>query len=481
MRKTGVFLAAAILMGSTFGSYYVSAQDAVEMQGSAELMQTDVKLCAEDRYVLFYTGEGTADIYDYQGNYLDSCRCYLDPLQVAATVKKDSLVEYSDGTTCTVFSFAQMKNILDFAAEYYEAVTYGSVCMVINRQNGSYTIFDNLGNVMYDHAEASWAEGGFGYGRIIKLENGYIFGICEFEDSTILESARPVWMSKDGTQVKEIEALNLQAAFRKNELEGFGDNVIHCDWLNGVQEIYSLEGERLLKDISNYVYPYMDERNGFFYDYNAELVCKNEDGMYKIYDTDLNEIASFVADENYYPDYAGGFLTGIVYPELGGRACEGFAIYNGYLWVPYTRTETGCIVYVNGETVELALKEHETLSGFTDTYVIAGNMVDGYYNECLYDRKTGELLQQSSWGETGGTSVQLCSGGYYIQETLYENETYSNSLTIYDNSNQICLQSDHVQCYVWQDNYFVMTRGIYRGITDQNGNWILRTIADWEE
>ena len=206
--------------------------------------------------------------------------------------------------------------------------------------------------------------------------------------------------------------------------------------------------------------------------------CDTVDGFLKVYNSDLQFLGTLSSD-NSYPGYASGFLEGLEYDELGGRVCTDLVEYNATEWIPASRTENGCLIKAYGELVYIPLQYNEELISLTDTYMVIQSY-DGEddYENYLIDRRTGERIAKAVWNEDYSLYFTLGKNYCMIQEQYQDG---SGTVKILDKQNQISYTSDNVECNTWKNGYVLLRRGIYQGIADIEGNWVIRTTAGWGE
>lgn len=438
-------------------------------------------ICSEDEYVLLPSGNNHAEIYDSLGNCKGRCRVYLDN---AATIKKDSVIEYVSDDTWQVFSMAELKTILELPSEEYSVETCGDVCLTINRNTGKFRLYDCRGDLIYISNEREWAEGEYD-GQILGLDNGYLMCIFRSGETGRIPSIGPVWVSKDGQSNKVITARSLIEGFADWSIQSFGDYVFiyDSDWMEGT--VYDLDGNVLLDQLFNCLAPYTEDKWNYSSHYfiQAAAALQRADGMYIAYNTKLQEISMFPAEDEDFPDcgYAGGFLQGAAYEQLGGRVCEGFLLYQDRTWQPYAKTEKGYLVYADGQQMELPLESWQNPWYFNESYITASYNGDSDYIEYLIDRKTGKVLQEICSDDEGGGSFELGEDFCIATRIKWEDDTYSSTLSILDENQEICYSQDNGGASTWKNGYIVLRRGIYYGLADREGNWIIRTILGEEE
>lgn len=451
----------------------------------------ELPICDEDEYVLLSVGDNYAEIYDSQGNYLFRCRTYMDGSYSACTIKKQYVLDYTDDKIWSVYSMPELKTIGEFSAQDYQIQTYGEVFLVTEEHTGDFTLYDSSGSILYASGAGQDADAenpsGQCQGRILMLDDGYLIGSCRLMDGEYSIADGPVWVSRDGQQSREITDAYLTEEFADWSLQEFGNYVLVFDWNEERGSIYDLDGTLLLDSVVSHFSQYTDDE--FYSVYNSNenfrisLAMQEMDGMCVVYNTNLEECGIVDVTENGYWDYgyAGGFIKGVSYRQLDGRACAGFVKYQNSCWCPYADTEDGCVIYVDGELLPISLDEGENVTQLNEAYLVKGHYVDGIYSELLVDRQTGELLAESGWSETGNIYFTLGTDYCIITEETESDDGSQTKTIIRDSRNRICYESENAKAYPWKNGYIVLNRGIYHGIADRSGSWIIKTVNGWEE
>lgn len=476
----GICLAGILITGT---GQQCMASEMVSEECKAENPGTPV-LCNEDEYILLSTGNNYAEIYDSHGICVGSCRAYLDDTYGAATIKNNTLLDYMDGDTIAVYSMADLKTVLEFpGGEYYIQIN-GDVCLATNRNTGRVCLYDCHGELLYSSGESTWTEDEY-QGRLMVLDHGYLIGSCRVTDAGTLPAIGPVWLSIDGQEKREVTDFYLTEAFANWETQEFGDYILVYNWETETGAVYDLDGKAVLDQIETYLSPYTDDSWFYSYNYNMKtaLVFQNVDDMYTVYNTQLQDCAMFPAleTERWALGYAAGFIKGASYQQLEGNTCDGFVRYNDKAWYPYAETGEGYLVYADGQQILVPMQEGQDLNSFNERYAMAGFYENGVYLTRLLDRKTGDILMDSCWEENGGISFEIGKDYCIITETNWDGDDCQTSITIHDSENQICYSSDKASARTWKNGYIVMKRGIYHGIADIEGNWIVKTICRAEE
>ena len=489
-------------------------------------------VCGEDEYVLLSVGDNYAELYDGQGNYLSRCRACMDSTYEICTIKKKYVLDYADDTAWSVYSMPELQIIKEYPVDDYQIQISGEVFLVTDRHSGAFALYDCHGDILYESGD--WTEGqefydeesvpdkslqeaGYeesdsdkysekaGYeesmqknidefsmneyflGRILVLDDGYLIGSIRMTDDGYFAAGNPVWVSRDGNQSRVITDEYLTEEFAEWNLQEFGNDVFVFDWNEDTGAIYNLDGNMLLGDIVSYLSTYADDEFCSVFNsgenYRISLVLREMDGMCLIYNTDLEECGIMnVPEDGYWSSrYAGGFVTGVSYRQLDGKECEGFVKYRNTCWYPYVSEENAGVIYADGEQISVPMEPGETLSTLNDAYLIKGKYVDENYSELLINRKTGETLLESEWRENGNIYFTLGSDYCIITEDKESDNGYETKIKIMDEEGKICFESENVRASGWKNGYIVLDRGIYHGIADRNGNWIIKTVNGWEE
>lgn len=439
------------------------------------------KICEEDEYVLLSCGDNYAEIYDRDGNRIGQCRAYLDEFRSACTVKNNEIVVYSDGISITAFSMSKLENILDFPSEENNIQAFGSVCLVSDQTVRSFSLYDDQGALLYQSGENMWREGEYAYENLAVLDSGYLLGMSLCNEENAAPENGPVWVSKDGSESRQITDASLISAFSDGRVSGFGDMLLINDWTSGLISLYDLDGNLLMDSLNGTVYPYSDNMTGYSSNAGIIMVMQDEDNVRTFYDRNLDICGTAEVTDNVYPGYCNGFLEGLTYEELGGLACDGFVLYNGESWQPLAKVEGGYQVYADGKLQFVPLSSEETLYTLNDAYLTAGFTEEGNYYERLKKRSTGETVEESRWNEDGSVTFSLGKGYCIISRYFQSGEEYSVSSVIYDNNREECFRLETAQCQVWKNGYLLLNRGVYTGITDRNGNWVIKTTGNWSE
>ena len=438
-------------------------------------------LCDEDRYLLLKApGNSNVAIYDSNGVQVGECRAAMEGYQ-ALTVGKNALLSFSDGEKTHVYSMAELKYVLEFPQDEYWLSFCGEMCLAIEKNGTKAKLYDNRGRLLHTLEWTNPTQEEV-YGEIRGLDSGYLIWAARYGADTGNLLGQSVLVGRDGRVIREItDPLLLEAMDRGNTV-AFGDYLVVYDWENDTHCLYDLEGKTILEHVDTTLSAHNEYNYAYDYSSKAEILLVKEQGIYTAYTPDLQKCGTFSEDSSRYPQYYGGFITGLAYSELGGRRCTGFVQYNGEQKAPVAETDGGYYVYADGGLEFVPMESGTGIRALNAAYLLGERMdEEDNYMQVLLDRATGETLAVGGWKEGRGVSITLQKSFCIILEEHYEENTAERLTTIMDNRGKTCYRSDTAYCYAWKKDYLMMKRGIYQGIADRYGNWIIRSVAGWSE
>lgn len=441
-------------------------------------------ICGPGEYILLSTGNNYADIVDQKGKIIGNCRTNMMFSTCAAIVKKNSLVLFSNEQYWTVYSMDLLKTVLEFPFSEYDVNCTEQACIAMNRSTGSYRIYDCSGRLLYESQDVIPTDSGISYGQIYTTDNGYIAGVCGYDENEPVSPCAPVWISKDMSTYRTITDPMLSRAFFEGLVSPFGSYFSIYNWEKGTCNLYDINGNSVLENVETLIYPYAHSPYSLCYYTNPVLALVRRDDTYLAYDTDLFLTASFPATGVIWPEYADGYICGMRYGELDDEVCSEFVLYRNEVWCPSARTSEGLLVYQNGKQQLLPVSTGENVSGFNDDFYIAAGddlTADGGHYEKLIDRKTGNVITESRWTEEHYICFELSGACCLATEYQYTGNDYESFCTLYDPDGSVIYQSDKSDIHTWKNGYIYLKRGIYHGIADVHGNWLARTVAVQEE
>ena len=247
---------------------------------------------------------------------------------------------------------------------------------------------------------------------------------------------------------------------------------------------YPANGYLLLDASGNPTGQYFDDyRSGWNMDLEQEIaLIRRENGQIVIYDQELNPIG-FKPDQN--PDqplqeeYRSQYMYGAWYPSLGGlfEKYEPVTLSSG---IPFARSGNTWSRNRNGMILSTVLADGEEPIDLNLAFAVVRPAPDGsnegyYYKLELRWRETGEPVLPP--GDTADGFHFWLGDDYCIFQQRSGDDT---SMGIIDMTGTIRYRSGPARIQVWKPGLIFMERGIYSGITDLDGNWIIRTIRKSE-
>lgn len=437
------------------------------------------QLCGDDEYLLIMTEMTHMDIYDKNGTFLGNCRMnFADEHYGATVMKKSDVAAFSDGTDWEVFSLETLSPVLKLPFEDYHVSTCRGYTLAVSNQNGSFQLYDNKGKLKYSREEAYWDEPDDGMGNIFSTDSGMVFGPVRYFSEKAFTPCPPVWISTDGTQIRELDASVFANAFVNWSLSAFEDYLFVSDFENGIGTIYDLDGTPVMDQVLSTLLPYNYTVYTHSEPYVPQWLIRDNKEHMEVYDTSLSLHGYLPVSDDHYPICSDHYVAGIAYPELDYLPCAGFVRYNGNIWLPYARTQEGCIILKeNKELVHFTLAPYESPVSFNDFYRVSEyvDASDNYHSRLIY-RKTGETLKEYSWTDNASTTFELGKDSCMIYESDFLTPSLSKT-TVLGPEGTPTYQDTSINCFPWSNGNLLLSRGPYRGIADSNGEWILRSLT----
>lgn len=468
-----------------------------QMEGSAgnagTAQESHTGICAEGEYVVLPTaGMNRSEIFDCEGRRLGTCRLSVDS-SMPFRVGKDTLGVFQEQNINYVYSFALLDNILELPTSEYLIQVQGGYCLTAELGTGLVRMYDNRGKELWRIAgyPDTDPENYYRSIRFCRVGEGVLLWAERYSyegtsraEYTILEA--PIWVSWDGKTVRRVTDETLASEMLTYGCKPFGDALLVENWASEVSRLYSLDGDVLMEGALHAVNDYSSTRwySHYSFEPQARYLLKEEHGWYTVYDTGRAACGSMEVPER-YPECNGEFLSGLAYEELGGRVCSGFVQYGDEQTAPFARAPEGCYVYTEEDGLRLLpVPPDVELAQFNEAYGL-GYWYDEEenYRKALFDIRTGEVIWNMPEQEIGkNASVELAKEYYRFFESVYSDEEgYWSRNEIIDNQGVVRYSSEKAYCYTWQDSYIMLRRGIYVGIADMDGHWIIKTTGRWQD
>ena len=155
---------------------------------------------------------------------------------------------------------------------------------------------------------------------------------------------------------------------------------------------------------------------------------------------------------------------------------------------PYTRMNNGCLVYHDDVVAALPVPPDEIPVSFSEAYFLTEREDMAYTNEygehpvirTAYKRSDGSIFIQSADNDQETLLMDLGETGLAIYRYGGPDD-YSSTQSLYNNQYDLAFPPG-VNTYLrpFSNGYWFTNRGIYTGIIDTDGSWMVR-ISAWEE
>lgn len=486
-KKLGKITCASLIMTTALGM-------AVQAEG--------VKLCEEDElFAISADGENTGrtEYFDCDGNYAGFLNTNYGGYGLGRMKKGVLTSVFEDGMVSIYKQDMPLKKIAEYQETDYVISVGDSGYLVGSYPEQKAWLYSDEGSCIYEmdtfiEENSYW---GLNYVKLVCTPSGYYVAYLDPHEEETDEEVlyHVVSVSKDGSEIAEITE-----SFADTEWGGFETpEILALDddlFLNN--NVYSMSGELLMEDVgcayeASGPYNWRAAASAFL----KKGISEAGEEVCVAYDADLNPVQEFAVTEeletaladaagnpwNKDLKYDGQVLMRTTSEELNGEICTGFVAYCGpayemvdYMdgnvegYIPYARTEAGAYIYLNGETLFLPMDVEDELRAVNDYLYLTMN-----YSEELYHQvrgiKDGEILMTEK-----GYSYSLTKDyvtGYFDEESQYYGK---NVVTIDSETGELNAYNAPGAYMPWYNNCLVARRSIYKGITDQYGNWIVKII-----
>ena len=458
----------------------------------AEEYETRPLICGEDECIFFSNGESNCEAYDADGNRIMEWRDYVQ-MFFPMTCSLDKILIRNNGEGAMEVSSPRAGGVIGlFPEDEYRVDAWGDVFLVTRLDSGTSELFDSTGKQIGVTAAAmqedplSIPEEGTA-GRLLYLEKGFLYGSHH--------KGRLAWAyaSKDGQESYEIPPdSRLWEILENRELSALGNNLVDLSGLEeGQGRVFSLEGDVVKEHVARFIYD-AAEGNGLYsiplFDYRS-ITCRGryficlEGEEYVGYDRELNPVKRFGKE---LPENAGMiWQVGEPCEELGGRICTDTASGAFYRNYPSCMEDGNVLVGTKEGILTFPLKEGETLDSFNRYYYRTSHKEpasDGKEENVyrVYHIPALEPMIEYSWSSTVRT--ELGKDVLLVRSQPSEgsgsgdsgNRAYTN--TFHGPDGRVISQYQDGFPRPLPNGAWYLSRGIYDGLADVYGNWIMRRI-----
>ena len=451
------------------------------------------RICEDDECVLISAGRQLQNVYDAEGHFVFDLHVYNEPfLPYKASV--DTVFRIIRNEDYDLFSAKAGGRFLTVPMEDSQICLRGSYFMVSSRSEGISILYDCVGRELgrTDKPVAPLEKNYLYKEHLIRLEKGIIFGISNGGDACWM------WADPAAGTCSPIQNDTL------NELLGsdrwcnpMGNLLVFTSDYSHMAEgqeddgglVVSLGGEILLKHakgIGKYggaeMFDWWDERPVDYVLQVPPQADSEEPPVHSfLYDKELVKKAVF-SDPDVRVEYAEGFIKGCVYPELENHICDGFVSVIGGASCPYFIADGWTNVLIGDHLEVFPTGPDEKLTqcneGYymTESEVEEGDRTRTVYR--VYHRNPHNLI-----AETDSYEIWLDLGrdGLVVATRLTNPDTAYGEMLMeaYDLSGERVYSSSSSFIRPF-DGYWYTRRGIYQGLTDIYGNWLVKTTS-WKE
>ena len=452
-----------------------------------------VTACSENEYIIGTVDDGDNRVYDGEGNYITRFSGYMENFTLLR-VTRDRVTFYQKDDVYEVFSFAVPGVILTFPVDDYIVRTIRGYTVAVSRADGTFTCYDRYGNaVVRSETPVVPMEGRWCYDvDAIFLDNNMLITVKGLDDSAsmlLLRGVSAIPEQEEGdVEAWQIQSSEIADAMASYNLSGFGDFFLIEDRTGKNGKIYTLTGELIMDQVTGirgYSYRMWDYSDAYGWTRDSFALHNVGDG-YEVFNTQLEYLGRIPYTDKTYNLTNGEYVVGLAYDALDSRICEGFVSdADGTSW-GYARTEEGYVLGRGGETIYISAAPEENLDSFNDAYVVVSRDVLGEPNVTVRMRDTGEVFRPFEQARGLSAEVLLGSSGLlmnvpsrYVVKGM-EEDTYHRSYFLYDNTGALSYASTKAFIYQWAGDCWYCRRGIYKGLIDVNGNWIVKLTGKEE-
>ncbi|MBQ9063848.1 MAG: hypothetical protein IJ123_00195 [Blautia sp.] len=242
--------------------------------------------------------------------------------------------------------------------------------------------------------------------------------------------------------------------------------------------VVTREGLVLMDDLEGTISPIRPEQeyDAVFYDeminlYNSvSAVYRTGTSGYDVFVPEKLQLVGEVNGEYLKNRSAGGYFSGIAYPELAGNICEGFVLdVDKHDYIPYACKDDAFLILKDGELI--TIQGHGKPLGISSAYCVFE------FNEGtdVYKVRDGSIFAR--YNEYPTQCVSLGSSGIAMNDKVEEGKYYWQAgRTIYDNDGNPVYNNENQYISAFVNGTWYARRGVYSGIMDLYGNWIVRDV-----
>ena len=439
--------------------------------GPGDLCQDDERLLLAVPgydYVLYYA-------YDEQGNCLG--RFPATGLSMYPKIVRKDALFLSDQDPGELIRAGDLEKVSYYPPEDYCVLCLSRHYMTVEKKTGKVTLYDEstqpLGTAFVEFPfELDWSLSG----QILDLPNTFFVRLASFENK--------VWIrfDKNGQEGQQIQDRSLLSYLDHKSMEvySFGQYLVAAPYSSPAEA--GLRGVVMTEDGT----VVMDGIEGIATDYTSSLylpykfdedkckataVVQDTGSAHMIYDSSLQSLGCLYEIPDHF-SIQDGFVKGLAYQELNGNICEGFVNdIDTQTWIPYAREGGLLLICKNGTCLEIPAEglPTEISSGYLVTTIDDGTRVYRLKDNCL----------AASYNRISLECLSLGTEGILLYDERDSESWWDSPVTIYDNAGNATYHSPDNNHYAFVKGTWTCRRGIYRGLIDMYGNWVLKDINNY--
>lgn len=441
-------------------------------------------LCRDDERVLLAVPGYDYElyyVYDEQGNCLGRLPA-TGMTAHAKIVRKNAL--FPSRKNGELIRAGDLETVAVYPPESYTLLSLDRHYVTIEKNTGIVTLYDEstqpLGTASTGlTSEQNWD----GYGRILELPNAFFvrlkkspeniwirFDKNSREGGIIRDQSMLMYLEQEGMEVYSFGQYLVTVPYTYAAEAGLlgvvmtEDGTVILDRIEEVSAEYDGPYGPYSSYDSFYLYKQYDEDM-----YKANAIVQNTGSAYIIYDSSLHSLGCLYEKPDYFL-MRSGFAKGLAYQEFNGNICEGVVTdIDTQARIPYAREDDMLLIWKNGTCLKI-------LAEGTPEKISYGYLVTAVDDEGTKVYRLEDNCLVASYNRTSWQCLSLGTEGILLYDDQDSETWWDGSVTIYDNAGNATYHSQDRNHYAFVRGTWTCRRGIYRGLIDMYGNWVIKDI-----
>ena len=396
----------------------------------------------------------------------------------AKLVKKD-LLTTPETDRNSIFRIGDMKVSASYPKDDYWVYVNGSYYFVLEEKTGRVTLYDS----------ALEEVGSLVLTRRIPISNSLYGRIWSFSEEFLLyigtyAEGSWVWIRKqDGSGYEETRPELLDALNNKDlSFHVMKDFLVFCPYSSAKDKttgrVLTKDGLMVMDHIVQYILedpaksPY-DLNPDTGYDGPVCAVCRENEGKYDLYGGSSLDYLGTAAEVPAARSCRNGFYEGLPCPELEGNVCRGFVLdCDTGLHCPCAARQNETLIFKDGRLLRFPVEGIPYK--ISEAYYVTREPVN------VYKVSDGSLFTETD-EQYPEVCLSLGSSGLAVNNPPKDPEkAWDITRTLYDNDGNAVYTSGSRDLNAFTNGTWYTTRGIYMGVIDLSGNWILKDTMETE-